>query len=56
MMKLQKDDIKLAHKFCYTMRYIDDLVTVNNENFENYKDNIYPKALILFFFFFFVVR
>jgi hypothetical protein len=47
MMKLQKDDIKLAHKFCYTMRYINDLVTINNKIFEKYKDIIYPKALIL---------
>jgi hypothetical protein len=47
MIQLQKENIKRAHKFCYTMRYIDDLATVNNEYFEKDKDIIYPKALIL---------
>ena len=37
----------LAKKFNGTMRYIDDLLTLNNKCFESTSDNIYPPELHL---------
>lgn len=34
-------------KFCYTLRFIDDLTAINNKNFEKNIQNIYPVELIL---------
>ena len=46
--KLTKTNIKLARKFSDSYRYIDDLLTFNNNNLMNtYKHEIYPKELIL---------
>ena len=37
----------LAEKFNSTMRYIDDLLTLNNTGFESAIDNIYPPEIQL---------
>ena len=34
---------QLAKTFSYIFRYIDDLLAVNNLNFENETSNIYPE-------------
>ena len=36
-----------ARKFCYTFRFIDDSITISNENFEKNVQNIYPTELKL---------
>jgi hypothetical protein len=41
MINLQKKNIRQARKFNNTMRYIDDLATLNNLDFEKEKENIY---------------
>ena len=45
---LKKDNLQLARRFGNTFRFIDDLLTVNDDNFfeQNYKD-IYPPELQL---------
>ena len=43
---LMKKDLCLAKKFNDTIRYIDDLLTVNNSNFEKEICNIYPPELV----------
>ena len=35
----------LAKSFCFTYRYIDDVVSINNPKFGNYIDDIYPAEL-----------
>ena len=36
---------KLASQFSFTYRYIDDVLSVNNPDFENYLDQMYPAEL-----------
>ena len=49
--KFMKDNLKsnfqIAKQFSYTFRYIDDLLTLNNPNFEQEIINIYPPQLEL---------
>ena len=33
---------QLALQFTYTYRYIDDVLSTNNPDFENYLDQMYP--------------
>ena len=47
MKGLLKDSITLAIKFSNTYRYIDDLLCINNKDFELSISDIYPKELIL---------
>ena len=42
MQKLEKDNIHLARNFNFTFRFIDDLESVNNPDFEDHIENIYP--------------
>ena len=42
-----KQDMTKAVLFSNTFRYIDDLLSVNNENFGNYISDIYPSDLEL---------
>ena len=42
-----KNDILVAKKFNNAMRYIDDLLKLNNRRFEKEIENIYPHALKL---------
>ena len=35
----------LAKSFCFTYRYIDDVLSTNNPKFGNYIDDIYPAEL-----------
>ena len=44
---LKKVNVISARKFCYTFRFIDDLITINNANFEINIRNIYPAELEL---------
>ena len=39
----------MAKPFSYTVRYIDDLLTLNNSNFEEEIPNIYPSELTLIY-------
>lgn len=46
--KLTKQDIYLARKFSNSYRYIDDLISFNNNNIINHlKNKIYPSELVL---------
>ena len=47
MKKLIKDNIWVAKSFNNTMRYIDDLLTLNNTRFECAIEDIYPPELQL---------
>ena len=47
MKGLLKDNITLAIKFSNIYRYIDDLLCINNKDFELSISDIYPKELIL---------
>ena len=47
MKTLMKLDYGKALKFNFTVRYIDDLLTLNNTLFMNEIPNIYPQALVL---------
>ena len=49
MKGLLKDNITLAIKFSNTYRYIDDLLCINNKDFELSISDIYPKELILIY-------
>ena len=42
-----KGDITRALQFNKTFRYIDDLLCVNNDNFNKHINEIYPSELIL---------
>ena len=46
--KLKKNDLQMARRFSNTFRFIDDLLTINDDNLfsENFKD-IYPEELTL---------
>ena len=49
MSKLRKEKkLLILRKFAKCFRYIDDLLTINNDNFmEKWKSKIYPKELLL---------
>ena len=47
MLRTMKQDMTKAVQFSNTFRYIDDLLSVNNENFGNYISDIYPSDLEL---------
>ena len=47
MKDLIKCNIHLAKQFSYTTRYIDDLLTLNNNRFTKVIPNIYPPELEL---------
>ena len=47
MKSLIKNNITLARKFNHAMRYIDDLLTLNNSAFEQKINDIYPSELQL---------
>ena len=47
MKNLIKNNIILAKKFNNTMRYIDDLLTLNNNQFDAAIKDIYPQELQL---------
>jgi len=47
MLKTMKADMSKAVEFSYTFRYIDDLFSVNNDNFGNTIREIYPSELEL---------
>ena len=42
---LKRGDKRLARSFNFTYRYIDDVLSLNNKNFDNYVDLIYPPEL-----------
>ena len=42
-----RDNLCMAKKFGNTVRYIDDQLTLNNNNFEKEIPNIYPSELTL---------
>ena len=44
---LMRDNLCMAKRFSNTVRYIDDLLTLNNDNFEDRIPNIYPPELTL---------
>ena len=48
MKKLKKEDLQKARRFSHTFRFIDDLLTINDDNLfnENF-GNIYPEELQL---------
>ena len=47
MKNLIKDNLQVAMKFNGTMRYIDDLLTLNNSSFASKIPDIYPPELDL---------
>ena len=47
MKNLMRDSLCMAKRFSDTVRYIDDLLTLNNSNFEEEIPNIYPPELTL---------
>ena len=47
MKRLMRDNLHVAKKFSNTVRYIDDLLTLNNTRFEEEICNIYPPELTL---------
>ena len=47
MKKLMKNNRGKAKQFSHTVRYIDDLLTLNNPSFETEIYNIYPSKLVL---------
>ena len=47
MLRSMKQDMIKAVQFSNTFRYIDDLLSVNNENFGNYISDIYSSDLEL---------
>ena len=47
MKNLMRDNLCMAKKFGNTVRYIDDLLTLNNNNFKEEIPNIYPSELTL---------
>ena len=42
---LQKGNKRLARSFNFTFRYIDDVLSLNNKNFDDYVHAIYPPEL-----------
>ena len=47
MVKTMKQDITKAIQFSNTFRYMDDLFSINNMDFGNYINAIYPSELLL---------
>ena len=47
MKNLMRDNLCMAKRFSNTVRYIDDLLTLNNSHFEEEIPNIYPSELTL---------
>ena len=47
MKGLMKNDFRLAKRFNNTVRYIDDLLALNNMYFAEEIPNIYPAELVL---------
>ena len=47
MVKTMKEDISKAIQFSNTLRYIDDLFSINNVDFGNYISTICPSELQL---------
>ena len=48
MMKMKKENPQLARKFNHSSRYIDDLLTLNNDGLmKQYMNDIYPDELDL---------
>ena len=47
IMKKLKTNINVALRFNKTFRYIDDLLSINNCNFGNFVNKIYPPELEL---------
>ena len=47
MRNLIKDNLCKAKRFSHTVRYIDDLLTLNNTMFDGEICNIYPTELTL---------
>ena len=47
MKQLMKDNLCMAKQFSDTVRYIDDLLTLNNRNFEGEIMSMYPSELKL---------
>ena len=47
LLNLSKNDLATAKKFCYSFRYIDDLLSAAFRGFSNHLVNIYPQALEL---------
>ena len=47
MKNLMRDNLCMAKRFSNTVRYIDDLLTLNNSHFEEEITNIYPSELTL---------
>ena len=47
MKNLMHDNLCMAKRFSDTVRYIDDLLTLNTSNFEEEILNIYPPELTL---------
>ena len=48
MMKMKKENPQLAHKFNHSTRYIDDLLTLNNDGLmKEHMNDIYPDELVL---------
>ena len=45
MRNMIKTNLMLAKRFSNTMRYIDDLLTINNTSFHSAIDDIYPQEL-----------
>ena len=45
MKNLMRDNLCMAKRFSDTVRYIDDLLTLNNSNFEEEIPNVYPPEL-----------
>ena len=47
MKSLIYNNITLAKKYTHTMRYIDDLLSLNNSGFAHRATDIYPSELVL---------
>ena len=47
MKNLMRDNLCMVKRFSNTVRYIDDLLTLNNSHFEEEITNIYPSELTL---------
>ena len=45
MKTLEKENLDDAKNFSSTFRYIDDLISLNNKDFEKYLNKIYPPEL-----------
>lgn len=46
MNKFKKENVISAQKFCYILRFIDDLITINNENFVHIHSILYIMLIL----------